>query len=398
MDKNNKTYNLSATTCFLYAAAIILMCNEALYVNFYPTVVKGIISASRLFLLIYCACKMIMPLIQTRFFLGMTLFATIVTVATYVNGGLSYIPIISKAIGIFAFYIIYSRHIKDNAKLTLSVFNQVMLIMIVLNALFVLFVPDGLWMEKEFIGGFPNRHFLGGNHNAFSPIYILALVISILYDKNYLKGKVPYNTIILSVCSLYTLIVLGSVTGIVGVTLVLTYYCFLYNKSYARWVFIALVVVFLICQVVFVLTQTVEEYSLMSSIIQDVLGKDLTFTNRTEVWSSTLELIKEQPLLGSGYRDNEWCVENIGTVHPHNLSLSLMLKGGWLLLGSYVVVIAISFIYSGLSKKSYNAFFVAFAFGSLSVMMIVEAYSTFYIFALLIILYQISYVGEEDKL
>ena len=70
------------------------------------------------------------------------------------------------------------------------------------------------------------------------------------------------------------------------------------------------------------------------------LGKDSTLTGRTELWHLVLELVKERPLLGWGYRAmwqasdpmTTWIDNNAGFKVPssHNAFLEIALQLGWI--------------------------------------------------------------------
>lgn len=62
-------------------------------------------------------------------------------------------------------------------------------------------------------------------------------------------------------------------------------------------------------------------------IIEDVLGKDITFTNRTQLWDAAGKKFVESPILGYGFVDKEWYLANMESfaIGPHNFIYSILL-------------------------------------------------------------------------
>src|SRR5690606_6340261 len=82
--------------------------------------------------------------------------------------------------------------------------------------------------------------------------------------------------------------------------------------------------------------------------IVNLYGKDLTFTNRTDIWSASVDAIGDQPWQGYGWygvwieRDVEPTVSlnrEIGfqAGHAHNAVLEMLLQGGFIGLTLYLV-------------------------------------------------------------
>ncbi|HEX7095146.1 MAG TPA: O-antigen ligase family protein [Acidimicrobiales bacterium] len=88
--------------------------------------------------------------------------------------------------------------------------------------------------------------------------------------------------------------------------------------------------------------------SLLLPWIVNLYGKDLTFTNRTEIWSTSVDAIGDSPWIGYGW-NGVWIDEDveptvsmnreIGFVagHAHNSVLEMLLEGGVIGLALYAV-------------------------------------------------------------
>lgn len=92
--------------------------------------------------------------------------------------------------------------------------------------------------------------------------------------------------------------------------------------------------------------------NLFKYLIVDVLKKDLTFTNRTYLWDYALNIIKSKPIFGIGYGEhNIYGIFSRSYSHPHSMMLDIMVKGGVILLISFIFIL---FHFSDCYKRSSN--------------------------------------------
>ena len=98
--------------------------------------------------------------------------------------------------------------------------------------------------------------------------------------------------------------------------------------------------------IVFFTTQFLSN-PIIQYIILDLLGKDSTFSFRTNAWNSIVYVIPDSLLLGLGYtsRDYRELLFNRATAHAHNVILECLFEGGLLQLTIYFY-----FLYS-ITKK-----------------------------------------------
>lgn len=74
----------------------------------------------------------------------------------------------------------------------------------------------------------------------------------------------------------------------------------------------------------------IENNDLARWFIVEVLGKDVTFSLRTEKWDAAFRLFTESPIWGYGFPTGQWYYANLSSqaMGPHNFLLGLMLFGG----------------------------------------------------------------------
>lgn len=77
-------------------------------------------------------------------------------------------------------------------------------------------------------------------------------------------------------------------------------------------------------------------------LIEGVLHKNLTLTNRVYIWPSALEAVKNYPVTGIGYTPLGYTRSFLnGGDHTHNQLLELLLRGGLIALGLYTGMTAL---------------------------------------------------------
>jgi exopolysaccharide production protein ExoQ len=137
------------------------------------------------------------------------------------------------------------------------------------------------------------------------------------------------------ILSLVLLVLSRSTAALINVTLIISAITVL---KIVRWRYRSLIIA--IMSLVLFLEITVILLVGNAETIADVLGKDLTLTGRTVLWSAVWEMIQKQPWLGYGY-GAFWDVRSAGSQaaqiwlatgwkmnHPHNGFLALWLDIG----------------------------------------------------------------------
>jgi len=120
--------------------------------------------------------------------------------------------------------------------------------------------------------------------------------------------------------------------------------------------------------------------------IEDVLGKDLTFTDRARIWLEALAMIVESPWVGYGVRDVEWFNHHFDVLTAHNFILTMLLKGGVILLTIFIAIVGVA-VKSANQNKTPVVNVLQFGCCSLLLMMTMETYSMLLIFFLIFLNY-----------
>lgn len=240
------------------------------------------------------------------------------------------------------------------------------------------------WLNLE--RGDSGGYLLGGNYNQMAPIIMCAVVINMLclkISRWFWLTAIP----LIIVCAVILLIV-NSSTALTGMALLLVLLS-LPNKKFQRLCVYGILVFVLLFEI-FVCFQGkgFENNELARWIIIDILGKDMTFTYRTDMWDSALRLFFQSPIIGFGFPDSGWYQANMSSlaVGPHNAILAVLIYGGIIALCIYVTILFLAIKRTAI----YDDRFANVALGSLSVlslMMLFEIYTIPFIFLLIVIVY-----------
>ena len=183
-----------------------------------------------------------------------------------------------------------------------------------------------------------------GYDNDFTKYMIVAYFLAILF--NLVTGKCM-RSFCLILGAHITLFYAGVGTGIIAI-LVMDILLFgriwkLFNvtilQSFCVYLAIEISIVFLKIQ------------KLFSFIIVDWLGKDLTFTGRTNLWDNAINKILTRPIIGYGDMDQITERLVLGDVYCHNGLLELLFRGGVIHL---ILFVALIFILDKSTKRYFD--------------------------------------------
>lgn len=239
---------------------------------------------------------------------------------------------------------------------------------------------------------------LGGNYNQLGARFLCAIITNILCLK--LSKKWWYNLVPLTFVSILTLAIVGSKTSLSCISLFLLITIFFSKsikiKRLIAGAYFAFYILFQ-CFVVFS-GKGLQDNALAVYIIEDVLKKDLTFTQRTDLWDMASRLFSESPFIGYGYVDRDWYLINLSpnAIGPHNFIYSILLHGGLLLLCVFIAMFLTT--YSNYRQNiTHTTTILMLGIDSLLFMQTMEVYPTFFIIYLMILVNYYPYISKLWK-
>ena len=306
-------------------------------------------------------------------------------------------PILSvtlMALDVFIFWAMCRWFFARSSLFPLKVTTCFLLAFIAVNFLLMLWRPEGLW---HYATNGKMYYLLGGNYNNMGKALLIAMVSNILLLRFIPRPTAPASSIfepyifyrltfaLTIILSYGTLLIVGSKTSLLGITLLLAFSVLLLFRS--KWLRITCLSLFIVLY--FGFQSWTVFHNLDTSLpkteyfIQHVLHKDLTFTLRTNIWTRSKQLIERRPAIGYGEHDDMWYQLELEGLTTHNLVLHILLKGGWLTLCAFIlllIVLHLLLLIRGPNTTPIAAdltFFILAALWVYLFMMIVEVYPFF---------------------
>lgn len=285
--------------------------------------------------------------------------------------------------------------IETDAPIIVSAIGKVFGIYTYISLGSFLLYPKGLYTSTTLLWG--NNWFLG-NKNQATPILLLGIICS-LYDSLMRKGKISLYSLSVIVCSVWYLIGVSSITGILAAVLTLfiigiTFRWIVVDKIFScKNIVLGNMVLFIL--LVFVRIQNILD--LLGNIILQ-LGKTLTFSSRTYIWDQVLPLLQTSILWGHGVTSAE---EYRNTFHYtwavnlHSYYLQVLFEGGLLafvLLFGYMIVSAI--YYDQYSRKK-ESLIIKYGLMSYLIASQMEVYG--YISTIFILIFLLCHIDKIEK-
>lgn len=264
-----------------------------------------------------------------------------------------------------------------------------------LNAILLIFFPDGLWEDPEWIGrGSPVRY-LFGNQNQTGLVCMLAISIQCIYTFAYKKGR--FNLFLLLVVSMLVARFHNSMTPAIGIVMMTLY--ILLNRMFKRtgaWFVVFSVIYFTLFMLIVWYGSEIDGVKWATRFVEGTLNKDTTFSKRTIIWENAVKLIKREPMFGYGIRPVEWNDNHLEGSGAHNLWVMLLLNSGIVGCFSFILII-IAAVRNALTVKSKVTTTAVISLCIMLVMSFFEAYNIVYIFLFLMIVYYSAKIPEQSS-
>ena len=226
-------------------------------------------------------------------------------------------------------------------------------LMLIGNFLSVLFFPHGVFVSSRNSSKDRVQWLFGSKNNiSIYLIFCLAIVIISLYVLNEKKGRALAKFIFYSFISFFPAVMCGefgiglmsgSSSGIVGVGLLIGmgfYLVFVPNKKNRVLANLIRPKVLLAVTLLFYVFILFSSLPLINYFVTQILGKELTFSNRVGGWQSAIYQIRKSLLFGYGERDI-WLVLSNGkiTTYVYNSLLKVTLNYGIVGLALFILLI-----------------------------------------------------------
>jgi|GEM_PF-753890 len=269
------------------------------------------------------------------FFLLLLLFWLVYSSILNRHSWITQIPFVMKAFTVrYLFSLYMPNHTEKATKILSSVFSFI----IYANFFQLLFLPSVMGtVDGEDI------YLITTNYNQFGAVFMPAIFLKTIEYCH--SGRIGGLILLLLVC-VASVALEGSATATVAILLLLLTVIFIKNKRLLKIENLSLIVGITFFFFTFVIpTFSVLDIPLVSNFVEG-LGKDMTFSHRTNIWRYAEFQIIHSPIIGYGVCDKEWFQHLLSNaVNTHNIVLQMLLQGG--IIG---LLIFVMFVYGGIKK------------------------------------------------
>ncbi len=280
---------------------------------------------------------------------SLLLYAVIQFLVVCIKTTSYFVSACNSLVAILVLLLVLHRQLSENYEAACRTIGIFAFTLILINAATILLFPNGLYTENlhEGIEHLHICYFLGVS-NQFSGV-ILPLFTVFLFFTDLKNGKRYILRWIGMILVLYCVIATGSATGMV-LSIALIVLSFFRDVPVLKKIFdirVLLIVYVIIFFIVVFAANVLGNINAVNSVVSDWLGKNLTFSGRTNIWSSAMPLIREAPFFGHGelvteYGSGLYVYYNGSYYNAHNEFLQIILKSGFLSLIPFVGAIILS--------------------------------------------------------
>ncbi len=300
---------------------------------------------------------------------------------------------IHRAIEVMTLIMIFN-YFSDRFSLVIKTMALTFSMCIYMNSIIMLLLPD--WMTEAY-NQF-DSYLIGGNYNQMGGRILPGLVLDILCLRYGRRWWI--NMILYFVMSMWSLGIVGSMTSLASL-IIFAILCMLKSPALRSVALGGYFAVYVLFQVFVVFSGGgLKDNPLAVYLIKDVMGKDMTFTNRTVLWDAAGRIFSESPLIGYGWVPGEWYVAHMTNVAigPHNFIYSVLVNGGLVLFAILIFLVFVS-LRNNNFKTSYYSWILVSGILTYAFMMLMEVYPFFFLFLLLTVTYYNSRrVVAEDRI
>lgn len=368
MTKEHNTYSILNSLAIFF-----ILSNAILYLDTIPILRWGF-SGLRVLAVAYAFLVAFPHLRFGKFTVYVGLFYMVAGLTTILHSG-SIHTWLAYTLNSLGIVLLLYLSLLQSPKHTIRILALFFDVFIYLNFFLTLLFPDGI---------FEGSYLLGLNRNSVGPSLLCGLIIHYYAYRMHDRSWVTF--VLLGAISIATTIIIESMTSAVGCSL-LTAFFFVPTKKLRKIILIVFLTFYLVFQAFVVYLQgDLSSNKRAVFFIEEILQKDMTFTNRVYVWSDSYELIQRSPVTGYGMQDSEWFDEQIHVKSAHNIMYQVLILGGYILLFIFLFIVLKSIIRAK-NQASELTLFALFSVCTLFFMMTMEAYNFVIIFLILALTY-----------
>lgn len=237
---------------------------------------------------------------------------------------------------------------------------------------------------------------LGTNYNQIGTKILFAFLFSAISSG--INKWFILNNIGIGVLGLASVLIVGSMTSVVCLSILMFAYILSWNKKVNKLLFWALLGFFCFFQVFIVFGGEHLSGGIFYDFL-DSIGKDSTFTGRTKLWERSLFYFGDSPIWGHGFITPSDYANSLffhgDARNSHNYIYNVLHKGGIVLLFIVYKLLRISFHNIKSSLEYGIGYMVVISSVVFSIMMLFECYDSFWVFMIFILMFYFPFYAKK---
>ncbi|WP_320855177.1 O-antigen ligase family protein [Anaerobutyricum hallii] len=346
-----KVYRFMIYRYQLESIIIMLLCVDVTYLNGIFHVLPSVQYYGRCVLLLYLLLNTIHNKKHiSRTLKVISLFTLWILVITYIRGG-----DIIEAFKVFSsplILCIYADQKRNSTKIydCLSVWKNTLFVFVLIDFATQIIFPNGMYGDSMY----SLNWFLGYKTSRLSFSLPLCVFASIV-DMNK-RGRLTWRSWICFILSMVTLFYSQATAASVAIailSILIVLICINRKGVFTERLWeklLNLKIVLVLYTVLSILVVYAQNSPQIQYILVNILHKDPTLTTRTYIWNLCITSLQKHPFTGLGYLNSlsyQNLTNNVYATSAHNMSLSILISGGFIGLIIYITIIIVAW-------KSFN--------------------------------------------
>ena len=271
-----------------------------------------------------------------KFIVLTSIYLLYLMIMTYINRtNAADIHLIISYCKIFLFLGVFDYMLKNNQANAVNIMFYILLLFVSLDFFSIILFPNGLyhtsltwneWSTSQ------EAQWIYGNKN--NRIYWYIMLLMTAWERYVLNGKSKIWPTLISIGTIIAMMIVKSSTAttvaiVVGTGILIS----IYKKKEIRFSINSYLLVG-ICTMVTILVLA-GSTGFLKIVVEGIFHKDMTFSNRSQVWQQVILLIAQKPFWGWGIVDDKAATGLLGSltyVNAHNQFLNCLWQGGIVLI------------------------------------------------------------------
>lgn len=332
---------------------------------------------------------------RNAFFMGSVAVVALMILSMCFNGTV-YLTAATYCLTIIGMMLVNIVLYQYDAKRLFQVYKAIMFIYLLLHFFFLLIFKDGL--NPAYTGD--GRIYFLGNKNMVAPYMVIFLLSSLVLTIKYNCQKKVIVVVEFAALDIFAIVNASStlllVLGVIEIAVLIR---FVLERTTNRmgkhvmWFFLAIASIIAICFFLMVVMTGSAINGL--NAITSLVGKNATFSGRTDIWRAAVAYFKEHVVWGMGNRA-AYDVWGNGVIvqSAHNTFLDCGVKYGIIVLLTYIMLWVICFVHMWKTRSNELSIMTIILLVATIVALMFEALEDNYVIWLILIL---SYLLTEKR-